>query len=382
MEKVLSHRERVSLTLAHKATDRVPMDLGGRLAGIRHEAYGRLVRHLGLDCPADDIEVCPFLTAKEPDVRVLEALGTDFYWINVRGPEYVVARRIDAENYVNQWGVVVRRVDNYAQRVSHPLEKADLGALDKYGWPDARDEDRYRGVREYAGRLYRDTDYALGLNPISGGLFETAQHLRGMEAFFMDMLDDKEFAHALLDRILEVQMTMTARYLEEVGPWVSVVALSDDYASAKGLLISPALFDEFFAPRYRRFTAMIREKTGGRAKIVLHSCGAVFDLIDRFIEMGIDILNPVQPTAKGMDLRRLTDTFGRRICFHGGIDSQYTLSSGAPEDICRCVAEAIEVLGAHGGYILAPSHHIQFTVPAENIVALYEAGRMPAIKLQ
>jgi uroporphyrinogen decarboxylase len=358
------------------------MDLGGRIAGIRHEAYATLVGRLGLDCPIEGIKICPFLTAQEPDVHVLEALGTDFYWLNVRGPEYVVAKTIDSENYVNEWGVTVRRVENYAQRVSHPLARTDLAALDAFEWPDVRGEWRYQGVHDYAEHLYRRTDYALALNPLSGGLFETAQHLRGMETFFVDLLEDKEFAHALLDKILDVQMAMTARYLEEVGDWVSVVALSDDYASAKSLLISPALFDEFFKPRYSRFTAMIKAKAEGRAKILLHSCGAVFHLIDRFIEMGIDVLNPIQPTAQGMDSQRLKDTFGHRLCFHGGIDSQYTLANGSTEDIRRCVAESIDILGAEGGYILAPSHHIQFSVPAENIVALYEAGRTHAAKPQ
>jgi uroporphyrinogen decarboxylase len=165
------------------------------------------------------------------------------------------------------------------------------------------------------------------------------------------------------------------RYLEEVGDRVSVVALSDDYASAKSLLISPVLFDEFFKPRYERFCAMIKARTGGRAKILLHSCGAVYDLIDRFIAMGIDVLNPIQPTANGMAPGRLKDVFGRRICFHGGIDSQYTLANGSADEIRRCVEDVIAILGADGGYILAPSHHIQFTVPAENVVALYETGR-------
>jgi uroporphyrinogen decarboxylase len=372
---MLTHRERVTLALEHRQTDRVPMDLGGRIAGIRHEAYGRLVHHLGLNCPAEGIKVCPFLTAQEPDIRVLEALGTDFYWLNVNGPEYVVAKQIDPESYVNQWGVTVKRVGDYAQRVSHPLAQADRAALEHFAWPDADDRRRYEGIKEYARDLYRNTDYALALNPLSGGLFETAQHLRGMQDFFVDLMQNKEFAHALLDKILDVQMTMTAKYLEQVGPYVALVALSDDYASAESLLISPALFDEYFKPRYKQFIGTIKAKTEGKAKVLLHSCGAVFGLIDRFIEMGVEILNPIQPTAKGMAPQRLKDAFGRRLCFHGGIDAQHALIQSAPAEIRRRVEEVVEVFEPDGGYILAPSHHIQFNVSAENIVAMYDAGR-------
>lgn len=351
------------------------MDLGGRIAGIRHEAYGRLVRRLGLDCPAEGVKICPFLTAQEPDLRVLERLGTDFYWLNVRGPEYVSVRQIDGQTYLNEWGITVKKVGNYAQRVGHPLDKADRAALENYDWPDAAAKQRYEGIREYAKHLFRRTDFALALNPLSGGLFEMGQHLRGMESFFSDLMQDREFAHALLDKVLDVQMAMTARYLEEVGPFVEVVALSDDYASAERLLISPALFGEFFQPRYEKFIGMIKSKTEGKAKVLLHSCGAVFDLAEKFIEMGVEILNPLQPTAKGMDPRRLKNAFGRRLCFHGGIDSQFILAEGSPEEVRRHTEKVVDTLGAGGGYILAPSHHIQYHVPAENIIALYDTGR-------
>jgi uroporphyrinogen decarboxylase len=372
---MLTHRERVSLALRHQPVDRVPMDLGGRIAGIRHEAYERLVRLLGMGYPAEGVKICPFLTAQEPDLRVLDRLGTDFYWLNVRGPEYVSIRQIDRQTYINEWGIAVKKVGNYAQRVSYPLGNADRTALENYDWPDAAAEQRYEGIREYAKHLFRRTDFALALNPLSGGLFEMAQHLRGMASFFEDLMLNRDFAHALLDKVLDVQMAMTARYLEEVGPFVEVVALSDDYASAERLLISPSLFGEYFLPRYKKFIGMIKSRTEGKAKLLLHSCGAVFDLVEKFIEMGVDILNPLQPTAKGMDPRRLKNTFGRRLCFHGGIDSQFILAEGSPEKVSRHAKEVEEVLGVGGGYILAPSHHIQYHVPAENIIALYDTGR-------
>ena len=348
------------------------MDLGGRLAGIRNEAYVRLVRHLGLDCPTEGIKICPFLTAQEPDRKLLEALGTDFYWLNVNGPEYVVKKRIDEEAYVNEWGITVKIVDHYAQRIVHPLKDAGLEEIAKYDWPDPQSDWRYEGIEERAAALHEQTDFALALNPISGGIFEMCQHLRGLDNFFVDLMLNKEFAHALLDRVLEIEMRMTERYLEKVGRYIEVVALSDDYASAQSLLVSPQVFDEFFKPRYARFTEMIKSKTDGKAKVMLHSCGAISGMIDRFIEMGIDILNPLQPTAKGMDPKLLKDTYGKNLCFHGGIDSQFILATGTEDEVRRHKKEVVEVLASSGGYILAPSHQIQFHVPPENIVAMYE----------
>lgn len=369
---MLSSRERVELSLQHKEPDRVPMDIGGRIAGIRYMAYKRLIEYLGINCPTEGIKICPFLTAMCPDKMLLERLGTDFFWINIKGPEYITLNKIDENTYINEWGITVKIVGKYSQRITHPLRDASIEDIDKYNWPDAENPERYKGLKEYTKYLFERTGFALAANPVSGGIFEMAQHLRGLENFFIDLMLNKEFANALLDKIQAVEMRLTERFLEEVGPYVSVVALSDDYASNENLLVSPDIFDEFFYPRYRRFIKMIKSKTN--AKVLFHSCGAVYDLIDCFIGMGIDILNPIQPTAKGMEHRRLKRAFSKRISFHGGIDAQYILIEGSPKELDNYIKDAISVLSPGGGYILAPSHHIQYNVPPENILAMYSSG--------
>ena len=374
MVEALNSRERVKLILEHKEADRIPVDLGGRIAPIRHEAYSRLVEYLKLERNVKEIKIDPFLFVLYPDIKLLDALGIDFHHIYTRGPEYIKVREYSDGGHLNEWGISVKTVDQYAQRVTHPLSDASIDDIEKYNWPDVKSRERHKGLRQFARHLFNSTDFSLVADPVSAGIFEMAQHLRGPENFYVDLMLNKDFAHTLLDKILDVYLQLTEGFLEEVGSYIDIVALiSDDYGSNESLLVSPELFDEFFAPRYRKLIKIIKSKFN--ARVLWHTDGAVFNLIDRLIDMGVDILNPIQPTAKGMEHSLLKETFGSRISFHGGIDSQYVLAWGTPEEISRYVKDAVSKLAPGGGYILAASHGIQYQVPPENIVAMYDAAK-------
>lgn len=367
----LSRRERVRRTLRHELPDRTPVDLGGRVSNIHRDAYRRLCRELGID--AGEPEIDPFFSVMNPAPALLERLCVDFQYLYLAGPEYVAARRYDDGSYENEWGIRVQVDGLHSQRVSHPLAQATLADLARYPWPPASPEVRAAGLAERARRLYEETDYALVAAPVSGGIFEFGQHLRGMAQFLVDLMEDKAFAHRMLDGIFAVHAALWDVFLEAVGPYVEMVQLADDFGTQRSLMISPRLFREMFKPRYAELIQRIRRQT--RAKVFLHCDGAIGPLIPDFIEMGVDVLNPLQPTAGGMEPARIKAAFGDRLAFHGAIDNQQLLPHGTPDEVRSAVRNAVRALAPGGGYILAAAHIIEPDVPPENVLAMYDEAR-------
>ncbi len=368
---VLSSRERVRRTLNLQEPDRVPIDLGGRVSNIHRDAYVALAAAHGLS--AEVLTCDPFYSVLNPDARLWQALGIDFQYLYVKGPEYC-ARAVFADgSYENEWGIRVETVGIHSQRVTHPLAQATVTDLAAYPWPDPCRPDRVAGLRQQACQLYTETNFALTAAPVSGGLFEFGQHLRGMSNFLMDLLSDKAFASGLLDRILAVHMGLWEVFLKEVGAYVEIVQLADDFGTQRSLLISPRVFRELFKPRYAELIRHIRRFTD--AKVFLHCDGAIMPLIEDFIEIGVQVLNPLQPTAAGMDPAAVKGRFGDRLAFHGAIDNQQLLPNGSPEEVTAAVREVIQALAPGGGYILAAAHVIEPDIPIANVHAMYDAAR-------
>jgi uroporphyrinogen decarboxylase len=372
----LSHRERVRRTLNRKEPDRVPLDLGGRVTNIHCEEYQRLAERLGI---TTTVQLDPFYSVMNPDFRVLERLGVDFYYLFLKGPEYIVAKENPDGTYDNQWGITVKKMGTHSQRVTHPLEDADLNDLDKYPWPDPHQPGRTEGLHDKARELYEDTDYALVAAPVNGGIFEFGQHLRGMSSFLIDLLINKDFANALLDHLLEVQIGLWEAFIDAVGEYIELAQLADDFGAQDNMLISPDLFREMFKPRYKKMIDFIKSRSD--CKVFFHCDGAVFDIIEDFIEIGVDILNPLQPTAKGMEPTRIKSEFGDRLVFHGAIDNQQLLPNGSVEEVKGAVRQVIDTLAPGGGYILAAAHLLEPDMPLENVFAMYdmanEYGKYP-----
>ncbi|MDH3434650.1 MAG: hypothetical protein OEM60_12365, partial [Gammaproteobacteria bacterium] len=189
-----------------------------------------------------------------------------------------------------------------------------------------------------------------------------------------DLVIDKEFAEALMDRILKALKEMWSRYLAEVGPYVQLVYVTDDLGSQSSLLISPKLFREMLKPRMKELHDHI--KNHADVKVMLHTDGAVLPLVDDFTEINVDILNPVQTSVNGLeDTYSLKESFGDRLSFHGAMDVQQMLPNASTSELRQEIARRIYDLGRNGGYILAPCHNIGHDIPPENVVTLFETAR-------
>lgn len=366
------------LALEHREADRVPIDLHGWATYFTEGAYRSLLAYLGVE---DEPKVNDWFLVSEVREDILERFGVDFRRVAPGAPDGFSSRAYPDGSWDDEWGIRKRRVAHrsprggtayYAEMIAPPLAEASLGDLERYRWPDPADPGRYRGLAEQAQHLYEHTDYALVASAIGMGLFEQAQWLRGTQRFLEDLLIDKEFAAALIDKILGVQTAILDRYLSAVGRYVDMVETSDDYGMQTGPLISPALYREMLKPAHGRLNAFIKERT--EARIYLHSCGSIVDILDDLIDAGVDVINPVQPRARGMDTWGLKARFGGRVVFHGGVDEQYVLPHGSPAEVRDEVIRRIGDLAPGGGYIFAPAHNIQDDVPPENVVTMFETA--------
>ena len=210
--------------------------------------------------------------------------------------------------------------------------------------------------------------------PLFGGALELGCFLRGTERFLTDLLVNQEFAAELIRIATELLQGIYETLLRAVDGDVHVVEHASDYGHQEGLLLSPALYREFFKPSDAAVIGTI-QKNAPLAKVCFHSCGAIMPLLPDFVEIGVDILNALQPLAKGMDFAGIKRDYGDRLVLHGGVDTQHALS-GTVEDVRREVETRLTILAPGGGYILAPSNIIQADVPPENILALSAACRM------
>jgi uroporphyrinogen decarboxylase len=374
----LSHRERVLAVINHEAPDRLPVDFGGSPAtGINLLAYQRLKQHLGLQGPVRVQNERSILAL--PDEAVLELFDVDLRLVLAfaaedsrnRGLFDEAALAREAE-YTDIWGVVRRRPPHgHYYVVRAPFEKEDLtlADLDAHPWPSPTQTDA-AGLRQEAERLRRETDCAL-LAHVPGRLFSLGQFMCGFENWLLQLKVNPEFCEALLDRGLEIQLAMAQALLEGVGDAVDLLYLADDYGMQTGPLISPELFRRIFKPRMARLVQFL--KTRSAARIAFHSCGSVYALIPDFIDVGVEILNPIQVSAADMDTGRLHREFGRRLAFWGAVDSHQVLPHGTPGQVRAEVARRVQDLGP--GYIPYSVHNVQAEVPPENILAMIDAVR-------
>jgi len=374
----MNSRERVLMALNHQEPDRIPIDLGScGPTGIHVHAYQRLLKVLGIE---EEIKIWDVVgQLAEPSETVLEQVGADVRGIRVGGSAYNPAM-LSRTEIVDHWGTTLRRPPGATcfSIVKHPLRNATLHDLKNYPWPNGKNPDLVTGLAEKARYLREETSYAV-LGEFSGHIFQRAQMLRGFDTFLLDLALDRRFAEELMDRILAVEIDIAATFLDAVGPYIDVIAFKDDIGMQSGPVISPTMFREMVKPRLRKLVEFIRTKT--RAKVWFHSCGSVYYAIPDLIDIGIDILNPIQVKAKDMDTARLKREFGKDLAFWGGIDTQEVLSFGTPKDVEDEVKRRISDLAPDGGYVLASVHNIEADVTGENIWAMFQAaqnwGRYP-----
>ena len=379
----MTSRERVLASLNHQEPDRVPIALGQATGdGITLVAYRNLLAHLGMDPGTAQLKDTRAQTARVDDA-VLRRFRVDSRGIGLGAPDGWTDRWLDDRTVQDEWGVVrTRPADSlYFDLCRSPFaEDPTLSAIESYPWPDPLNPGRYRGLREKARQLHRETDYAVVLD-VNCAFFLRCCELRGWENFYTDLVADVPFAEALMDRYLEIRLAMAVRALEEVGDNVDVVMVtSDDLGMTEGPLISPALYRALIKPRQRRTFDAIRARTD--AFLYYHTDGAIYSLLPDLVEIGVQVLNPVEVRAVGMeDTAKLKREFGDALTFWGAIDTHHVLPQGSVADVRDEVRRRIRDLGPGGGYVVGPVHNIQPDVPPANVVAMYdvayETGRYP-----
>ena len=371
----MNSRQRVLLALEHREPDRVPIDFGGLVTSMHQHSYRQLLEYLGR--PDDEVQIMDmFQQIVDPAPAIKELFHADVVgFFPHSGSDYEFELDQETDSFVDEWGVVYRRPPGgyWYDLAGHPLKEGTIEELEAFRFPDPRDPARVLGLAEEARRLLEETDQAVMIHAPIGGVYEQSYWLRGLEPHYRDMARDKRYVEALAERVLEWLLDFWDLILEEVGPFVHVVELSDDLGWQQGPLFSPALYREVYKPRHRRLTELIHSKT--EAKIFLHCCGAIHWALPDLIESGIDIINPVQVSAKDMETDRLKREFGRDIIFWGGgADASKVLPFGTPQEVREEVKRRIGDLGHGGGYVFAPIHNIQAEVPPQNVVAMFEAA--------
>jgi uroporphyrinogen decarboxylase len=261
----------------------------------------------------------------------------------------------------------------YSEIIRAPLEDLKTKDLENFSWPNPYDPGRIKGLREKAKKLFENTGYAIKLTDPMNLFNEISYMLRGFEKFMMDLVTNEKFVFTLVEKELELLIGFYGVALDAVGQYIQIVETSDDYGTQNGPMISPSMYRKFFKKPHRQLNDFIRSKT--KAKILLHSCGSVRAFVPDFIDVGVDVLNPIQPFAKDMNLKEIKKEFGKYLCFHGGIDIQQILPRGRIKDIEEHVKAVIDAMAVGGGYILAPTHNIQPDTPSENVIAMYEYAK-------
>lgn len=370
----LTPRQRVYTALRHETPDRVPTALGGGPYGLVDDLYFRLLDYFQLGKP-----VPPFRKGHNisyMDDRLLSRLGTDFrYCWPARLPNSPVIPGQDENTFYDSFGQVWKRAlpYYYAGRglLQDSAEIADIERLVR--WPDPHDPSWMEGVAQRAEELQTNTPYFVVMRMVaSHGPFQTACDLRGTENFLTDLIEKPEFAQALLERITALLEGLLDAAMRAGGRWFDMIELpGDDYAGNTDLILSPAMFRRFIKPCLRRMIDTIRRHKP-EIKIMLHSDGAISRLIPDFIELGVDVLHPLEPLP-ATNLPEIKRQFGNQISFLGSIDISHAML-GSREQVVEEVRTRLVQLAEGGGYILAPSNHLQADVPAENVVTLFQAA--------
>lgn len=352
----MTHRERVLAAIDRRPVDRLPTDYWGT-----PETTNALLAHYGV---SEQMELW-----RKMEIDKIVGVTPEYV-----GPAFEYHPPGRWTNPFGYWGVKTREIPYsdgegvYYDICYSPIR--EMTSIDEieanYNWPSA-DWFDFSGVAD-ACRAH--PEYAVEAGYVSA--LYMYQNIRGVDQALMDFAADPDLAEYILERICAFLYEYNVRLFESGRGGIDITQVTDDFGMQSGLMISPDTFDRFFAKRMKRFIDLAHEAD---IRVFHHDDGAIMDLIPRLVELGIDVLNPIQWRLPGMDLDRIA-SFGDRIAFHGGIDNQEVLPFGTPQDVRDEVSRCVETLGRGGtGYVVAPCHNVQPNTPVENIVALYEAAR-------
>jgi len=371
------------MVLEHREPDRVPFDLGGSvLTGMNRHCYSRLRRYLGM--PEKEIEICDMMQQlARIDDDMIERLNIDVRCVDPDPPSKKgLARDVekDGDYYrmTDEWGIEWKMPvagGHYFDMQKRPLENAEtIEDISAFPWPDSLDDARFATLKRRADKYVYEDGKAYILGRHYAGIWEIALWMCGFEKFFCDMMLNEEFAHALMAQITELKMQYWGKALDTVGENVLVISEADDLATQSSLLCSIELYKKIVHPYHKKLFEFIKKKAKNTVYIFYHTCGSVKPMIPYLIDEGVDILNPVQVNAVGINTEELKKEFGRDITFWGGgVDTQHVLPFGTPKEVREEVKRRIDDLAPGGGFVFSTVHNVQSDVPPENFMAMWEA---------
>jgi uroporphyrinogen decarboxylase len=356
----MKHRDRVLMALNHEEPDRCPMQVS-----FTPEFASRLRHDLGLTDrdlhnPHGGGNTYVLERTLDEDMLLTSVGWANSYYATETYSE-------DGETYTDEWGITWKNVayetrfgkGHYTEMVGHPL--ADDQAIDAYQPPDPNRPELYAEA-ERAIKEYKDEYWIVGVTVTT--IFETAWALRGYEKTLMDLALNPDFIERLFDIPFQYHLT-AARKLVEMG--VDMIWTGDDVGAQNKMLISPGTWRRFLKPRMAAFISTLKN-INPELEVAYHSDGLIYPIIPDLIEIGLDVLNPIQP--RSMDPEEVKKKFGDKLCFWGSIDEQHTLPFGTPADVEREVIARLRTLGKNGGLVIGPTHHVQLDTPLENFWAV------------
>lgn len=374
----MNSRQRLQLALNHQEPDRVPFDLGATvLTSIHHKSYRALRDYLGMSkLEPRLVDILQQIVVVDDDMR--ERLKVDVRDVAPRSSAtfHIDIKEMPGYNYYyDEWGIGWRKPIEegwYYDMFDHPLKDAQtLAEIENYKWPNPVDAGRFSGMAERARHAAQIEQHGVFIGGLSAGIMEMASWMRGFANYFMDFAANEKLLVGLMRKVMELKMAYWEVALREAGDNVDAVNEADDFAGQYSMLISPAMYRRIVKPLHKELFDFIHAHT--KAKLFFHSCGAIRPVIGDLIEIGVDILNPIQVSATGMDSAELKREFGKDIVFWGGgVDTQRVLGSGTPDEVRADTRKRIQDLAPGGGFVFAAVHNIQGNVPPENIMAMWE----------
>lgn len=356
----MKHRERVLMALHHEEPDRCPMQIS-----FTPEFAARLKNGLGLTDadfhnPHGGGNTYVLERTLDEDMLLTSVGWANSYYATEAYSE-------DGVSYTDEWGVGWKNVEyetrfgegRYTEIVGHPL--ADDEAIDSYQPPDPNRPELYADA-EWTIKEFKDEYWIVGVTVTT--VFETAWALRGYEKTLMDLVINPDFVERLFDIPFNYHLT-AAKKLVEMG--VDMIWIGDDVGAQDRMLISPETWRRFFKPRMATFIATLKS-INPDVKVAYHSDGHIYPIIPELIEIGLDVLNPIQP--RSMEPEKVKKEYGDKLCFWGSIDEQYTLPFGTSAEVEREVITRLKTLGKNGGLIMGPTHHVQLDTSLENFWAM------------
>lgn len=353
----MTPRERVKLALNHEQTDRVPI---GYVA--TPETNEQLKKYLKID----------------NDEGLLKRLGVDYRWVTpgYKGPKELLFDDCWDKPGKDIWGVERKNVKNeygtYREISKYPLgDLEDASQLEDYQWPDIEWID-FDIIKKHIDRLDREQEYWIMLNTMSGSVFEMAWYMRGMERFLMDLLINPDMATGIIKKLYQFAIKSIERAAEATEGRIDMILFADDIASQESMLISAETWRKMIKPWHKGFYKKAHQCG---VKAAYHSCGSIAPVINDLIEIGLDVLNPLQFSARDFpDPKTLKKKYGKRLGFLGGMDIQTKLPFYSTQEIKKETERLMSILGKGGGYIIQATHNIQPDTPPENIIAMHDAA--------